>query len=65
MPSERSSRFRFTVGVSEKVGAYFLLKKMQERNEIPLFSEIQSVEKPFFTFDEKNIQPRAEELQYF
>lgn len=50
--------------VSQQIGAAVLLRRLEERNEIPRFLEIHSISEPFFTYS-KHAQPRADDLQRF
>ena len=50
--------------VSRQIGAVVLLRRLEERKEIPSFSELPSSKKPFFTYSKKK-EPRADDLQRF
>ena len=50
--------------VSKQIGAAILLRRLEERNEIILFSEPSLIGKTFFTFS-KCVEPRADDLQRF
>lgn len=50
--------------VSQQIGAVVLLRRLEERNEIPPFSKLPSASKPFFTYSNRT-EPRADDLQRF
>ena len=49
---------------SLQIGAVVLLRRLEERKEIPSFSALPASKKPFFTFSKKK-EPRADDLQRF
>lgn len=50
--------------VSQQIGAVVLLRRLEERHEIPNFSKLPSGNKPFFTYSNQK-EPRADDLQRF